>query len=258
MKIQIFFKWVDNYLFLDIMDEKIYSRKRLRLPKRIINKKNKLPKKKYTKKISKIIVILTIAISFAHFSINAIEPIIEKNCKTMAKSVATKVSNIKATEVMAKYEYNDILNIKTDELGNIKMVETNIYVVNKIISDVPVYIQEELEREENSSFKIPLGSFLGSNLFAGRGPNINVKMKIAGDLETDLKSEFIESGINQTLHKIYLDIKCKVIILTPFKTIEEQILNQLLLAEGVIVGEIPSTYYNLEGIQAEQTMDVFN
>ena len=37
----------------------------------------------------------------------------------MAKSVATKVSNIKATEVMAKYEYNDILVISKDENGNI-------------------------------------------------------------------------------------------------------------------------------------------
>ena len=59
----------------------------------------------------------------------------EKNCISIAKSVATKVSNIKATEVMAKYEYDDILNIIKDENGNIKMVGTNIFTVNKIISD---------------------------------------------------------------------------------------------------------------------------
>ena len=67
--------------------------------------------------------------------------------KSLAKSVATKVSNIKATEAMAKYEYNDILVISKDENGNINRVGTNVFTINKIISDIPVYIQEELERE---------------------------------------------------------------------------------------------------------------
>ncbi len=238
------------------MDDKIYSRNSFRIPKIIINKNINPKKQKNAKKVIKIVLILTIAINFAYFSFAAINPIIEKNCKTMARSIATKISNIKATEVMSKYEYNDILSITKDEQGNIKMVGTNIFVINKIISDIPIYIQEELEKEENSSFKIPLGSFLGSNLFAGRGPNVNLKMKIAGDLDTELKSEFISSGINQTLHKIYLEIKCNVIVFTPFETIEEQIINQLLLAEGVIVGEIPSSYYNLEGMSKDNAVDI--
>lgn len=91
------------------MDDKIYSRNRIRLPK-IIIQNNRNPNKN-TSKVLKITAILVIAISVAGFSLKGIQPIIEKNCKSMAKSVATKVSNIKATEVMAKYEYNDILVI---------------------------------------------------------------------------------------------------------------------------------------------------
>ena len=145
------------------MNDKIYSRSRIRLPK--IELKNK-ENNRNTIKILKIIVILGIAINFAYFSLKGIKPIMEKNCISIAKSVATKVSNIKATEVMAKYEYDDILNIIKDENGNIKMVGTNIFTVNKIISDIPVYMQEEFEREENSTFKIPIGSFFGSKLFS--------------------------------------------------------------------------------------------
>lgn len=81
-------------------------------------------------------------------------------------------------------------------------------------------------------------------------------MEIAGDLETDLRSEFTSSGINQTLHRIYLEIKCNVVILTPVETIEEQIVNQVLLAEGVIVGEVPNSYYNLEGINSSNAIDI--
>ena len=59
-------------------------------------------------------------------------------------------------------------------------------------------------------------------------------------METDLKSEFTAQGINQTLHRVYLEVKCRVNILTPFQDIEKEITNQVLLVENVIVGRIPS------------------
>ena len=64
----------------------------------------------------------------------------------------------------------------------------------------------------------------------------------------DLESEFTSQGINQTLHRIYVDVSCNVKVLTPFKDIERNITNRVLLAENVIVGNIPDTYYNLEGL----------
>jgi hypothetical protein len=69
-----------------------------------------------------------------------------------------------------------------------------------------------------------------------------------GDVETDLRSEFTSQGINQTLHRVYLQVKCDVNILTPFDNISREITNQVLLMENVIVGNIPNTYYNLEGM----------
>lgn len=77
-----------------------------------------------------------------------------------------------------------------------------------------------------------------------------------GNVETELKSEFKEAGINQTLHRIYLNIECNVSILTPYNTIQETINNQVLLVEGVIIGNIPGTYYNLQGLNDDQKMEV--
>ena len=77
-----------------------------------------------------------------------------------------------------------------------------------------------------------------------------------GTVETDLRSEFKEAGINQTLHRIYLEVKCNVTILTPYETITETITSQVLLTEGVIIGDIPDTYYNLEGLNSDQLMEV--
>lgn len=127
------------------------------------------------------------------------------------------------------------------------MVSANVITINEIISDIPIKIQEEFDKKENSKFNISMGNLIGSRLLSGRGPQIEIKMSTIGNLDTDLRSEFLEAGINQTLHKIYLQVECQVVILTPFDTIEEKIINQVLLAESVIVGTTPDTYYNFEG-----------
>lgn len=81
-------------------------------------------------------------------------------------------------------------------------------------------------------------------------------MATVGNVETDLVSQFSQSGINQTLHRIYLNVNCTVTILTPFDTIEQSITNQVLIAEAVIVGEVPSTYYNLSGVKEDDLIEL--
>ncbi len=250
---------------MDKRIEKIYSRNRIRLPKiEFFITKNTKPKKSNNKnidkeklrKISSILIVLVIAFVVSNTIIEAIEPVIDAQCINIAKSIATKISNEQATAVMANYSYEDLVNISKDEDGNVKMISANMITINEIISDIPILIQEELEKEDNSKFYIKLGSFTGTKLLAGRGPNVEIKMSSVGSVETDLKSQFSEAGINQTLHRIYLEVRCNVTILTPFDNIEEQIINQVLLAEGVIVGNIPDTYYNLHGIQNDNLLDV--
>lgn len=231
-------------------DTKIYTRHRIRIPKITEDRKKR--------KVLKILIILVIATIVVRTILFSISPIIEERCKTSAKSIATKISNEQTTNVMANYTYDDLINIIKDENGNIKMIGTNIVSVNEIISDIPIKIQEELEKSENNNFNIKLGSFFGSKIFSGMGPDINIKIQLDGTVETDLKSEFISQGINQTLHRIYLDVVCKVSILTPFNVISEEIRNQVLLVEGIIAGEIPQSYYNLEGLKNEDAVEIIN
>ena len=220
--------------------DKIYSRNRIT----ISNQK--------VKRWLILVEIIIIAFLTVHFIILAITPIIDKQCENICKSIATKISNNEATKVMSHYQYDDLTVVTKDANGNVAMISANMIIVNEIISDVAVKIQEEMEKEENATFQLKLGSFLGSKLLAGRGPEIEIKMQTKRNVETDLRSEFTSAGINQTLHKIYLEVKCKVSVLTPFHTIEEEITNQVLLAESVIMGTTPNTYYNLEGLTGQE------
>lgn len=158
----------------EIKNSKIYTRNRLRVPKFKMTFLDQKTKRK-NQKIIQIVAIVSIAITVAYFSLQAIEPIMVENSKNMAKSIATKICNNETTKVMAKYNYDDFLTITKDEQGNIKMVGTNIVTVNEVISDIPVHIQEELEKSENNQFTIRLGSFLGSKLFARKGTKCQYK-----------------------------------------------------------------------------------
>lgn len=226
---------------------KIYSRPRIRIPKVIIQTRSKMKSEK-AKKLSTILAILIIAFSTVKLILDAVLPIFDTLCENRAKSIATNVSNEQATNVMRQHTYDELFSIEKDNNGNITMIKSNVLPINEIISDVANKIQKEIDNKGREDIQIALGSFTGFKMLAGRGPGVKIVISSIGNVETDLRSEFVTEGINQTLHRVYLQVKCHVNILTPFDNISSEITNQVLLMENVIVGNIPNTYYQLEGM----------
>ena len=237
------------------MNSKIYSRPRIKIPQFFSsNNNNKNQKRK--QKIAKIFIIIIIAFSTFKIVLDAISPIFDALCEDKAKSIATVISNNEATNVMKDHTYDELFTIEKDNDGNITMIKSNIIPINEIISDVAVKIQNSIDERGRENIKIAIGSFTGSKLLSGRGPGVPIRISSIGNVETDLRSEFSAQGINQTLHRVYLQVDCEVSILTPYNTITEKIYNQVLLIENVIVGKIPSSYYNLEGIDSSGALDI--
>ena len=237
------------------MNSKIYSRPRIRIPKLFFsNNEDKNLKRK--QKIAKIFMIMVIAFSTVKIVLDAISPIFDALCEDKAKSIATIISNNEATNVMKDHTYDELFTIEKDNDGNITMIKSNIIPINEIISDVAVKIQKSINEKGRENIRIALGSFTGSKLLTGRGPGVPIRISSIGNVETDLRSEFSAQGINQTLHRVYLQVDCEVSILTPYNIISEKVSNQVLLIENVIVGKIPSTYYNFEGIDSSSALEL--
>ena len=233
---------------------KIYSRPRINLQKFYIQNNEKRENKKNRRR-GYLILIVIIASITVKTVLNSVTPIFYNLCDNKAKSIATLVSNEQATIVMKEHPYEDFFTVEKDSSGNITMIKSNVSFINQVISDIAVKIQTEINNKGRDDVKIALGSFSGFPLLANRGPYINIKISTIGNVETDLKSEFTAKGVNQTLHRLYLEVKCEVSILTPFKNTADNITNQVLIAENVIVGNIPSTYYNLDGLNKEDSVE---
>lgn len=231
----------------------IYSRPRIKLPKfLVINNKRNLK----NKKTAKFFLILFIICFITVVIVKAIAPIFNKLCTEKAKSIATIITNDETTNAIMDYQYSDFIIIHKDEAGNILMLESNMKNINIVISDVANRIQKSINNTKEEDVNISLGSFTGVSLLSGSGFKVPIIISTAGNIKTDVKSEFKSKGINQTLHRLYLQIESEISILTPFNTIQESITNQLILAENIIVGEIPETYYNLEGMTEGDVMEV--
>lgn len=227
--------------------DKIYSRKRIK----IFYSDKKTIKKKLT-----FTVVIAIATATIISSLKSIDPIFEELCKKKAIQIATDILNTESTKVVQKYEYKDIVSIKKGEENNTSILKTDVSIINDIASDIAAEVNKRLEEIENEQIKIPAGAIVGNKYIAGFGPNINISIIPAGTVTTDLKTEFKAQGINQTVYRIYLEVICNVNIVTSYKTINTEIVNQVLLVETVIVGNVPETYYNVEGISEKTTLEL--
>ena len=227
---------------------KIYSRPRLNLAFLKNTPKSHKSRRKI-KNTMPVVSIFLVAIITCFSIWNFVNPIFEKLCQDKAKSLATMITNEETTKIIEKYNYDTFFTIQKDEKGSIQIINANVLRINQVTSDIAVAIQKALDNNEKNKIYIHSGAITGIRFLSGTGPRIPLKIASVGNIDTDLRSEFISQGVNQTLHRVYLNIKTNVSILSSFKTIESSIENQALIAEHVIIGEIPSNYYNFNGME---------
>lgn len=222
-------------------NDKLYSRPRLKILD-LFTKNMGGKDKNQRQKIAKLFIILIITFSLLKIVLNAVIPIFDTLCKNKAKEIATEISNSATNDVSKKYSYDELFSIEKDKSGQIVMIKSNVNTINNITSEIATEIQKRINSRPKENIEISLGSFTGTKLWSGKGPNIPIKISTAGNVETNLNSEFKEQGINQTIHRIYLQVDCEVTIITPYKSISDKISNQILLIENVIVGTTPTFY----------------
>ena len=230
--------------------DSIYSRKRIKIPKVdgvCTNNKN-------AKKIFSIFIIILIAFFTFYVLLKSVGPIFEGLAIEKAREIGTNIINKASNKVLNDTDYKEIVKIEEDE-GS-KVLKTDVVVINKIASDIALEAEKQFTEIEKENIKIPIGAIFGNRFLSGVGPNINIKVIPAGNILTEVKNEFKAEGINQTVYRIYLELRCKVSIVTQYKTIEDEIVNQVLLVETVIVGNVPSSYYNLQGIDQSDAIDI--
>lgn len=228
--------------------DKIYSRKRICFPKRKRKRINKL----YGFLFFIIGILLIGVISF----VVASYPIFVASCKTAASSKAIHIVNSEVENVMNGYTYNDLMDIEKDENGNVTLLKANTVLVNQITAKIASNIQKRIDESPTTMVYINYGSVSGITILRNLGPKFDIELETAGRITRKIKSKFESVGVNQTLHKIYIELDTSISILTPIGSYGQDISTEVLLTEAVIVGDVPETYYNLEGLNRSDALEV--
>jgi len=163
-----------------------------------------------------------------------------------ATDMITATINDKINEKMSQgqYTYDYFVSLQKDSEGRITAISANMARINTLSSDI---LQEVIAATNSGMLdeKIPLGNLLGSNLLLGRGPKIPVKITMLTSSYSDFRNELESSGINQVKHLIILEVRVQIDVLMPWEVMSTEVVSEVLIAETVLVGDVPNAYLNL-------------
>lgn len=149
-------------------------------------------------------------------------------------------------EELEKINTENLLNYKYDSAGKIVAVNANISTMNKLNNAISGAISQEISNLGTIYVELPLGSFINSTLFPAIGPKLPIKVIPLDTVTTQYQTEFTSTGINQTRHKIFITITCNVGLLSTLAKTDQEIKIQIPIAETIIVGNVPTTYFDFK------------
>ena len=138
--------------------------------------------------------------------------------------------------------YSDFVTIQRDESGGIVALTTDTAALNRLRGELVETALEALRGVDVSQIQIPLGSLLDFDLVWGLGPTMKVHAMTVGTAEGEFSSEFTSAGVNQTLHKIDLELSIPLTLMLPGGAVEAVCRTSVPIAETVIVGQVPEVF----------------
>ena len=173
-----------------------------------------------------------------------IVPTVMGSAVAEVRAMCTETINSAVTAVVGGgVEYDDLFSVVRDDAGNIEMVQANSPEINMVAREIANLAQANLDALDLKEISIPIGTFTGLALLMGLGPDVTISVMPIGSALCDFVSYFTAAGINQTLHKIYIDVHAEISIITPLDEPTITVKAEVLVAENLIVGEVPEFYF---------------
>jgi len=191
---------------------------------------------------------------------SSMRPAIKSVAAYQAEQMCTRVINDAVTEVLAESEltYDELIHIERDLEGKISVVQADIVAMNNLKAGISSKVAGIISQRSMSAVFIPMGTFTNMDFLTGRGPRVEFKIQFANALTSTIKNNFISAGINQTRHQIMLEIKAKVFALVPGYRTSTEVTTNFLLAETIIVGDVPDAFTNVEERAGSELSGIIN
>ena len=163
-------------------------------------------------------------------------------CDLVTAQVNTVVAAIMAE---GDYDGESFVNFEKNDAGEITAVSSNMARINALSAEI---LDRVIGATENRTLEVsvPLGNLTGVSLLMGRGPGVPVEIIMLTSSHVEFQNRVVTAGINQTKHQISLEIVVDIDTLIPWGTESAQVVTEVMIADVVVVGKVPSTYMNMQ------------
>lgn len=177
-----------------------------------------------------------------------LRPVLEAEARSqatnlMTQAIAAAVDNCLQENHM---DYGDFVILEKDGAGKVTSITSNTAANSRFKRQVVEAVARQLSTLDNEALGVPLGTLTGQPLLSGAGPRVRVSVDSVGEVTADFANSFTSAGVNQTLHRVCLDVNATVRLFLPGAVLPVSVSSSVCVAETVIVGETPDTYLNLD------------
>lgn len=175
-------------------------------------------------------------------------PIIDEFAATQVENEISDMTNEVICDLLLEeqVDYNAIVMLEKDAYGNITALQTDMVKINYLKARTMQLVDQSIKEVDEGKIGVPIGNLILPELFAGQGFYLPVKIVSVRSDEALFHNNFIQAGINQTLHQMSMEVALTVTVLTPSGTQNVSSSTEVVIAETVIVGSVPDSYLNFE------------
>lgn len=182
----------------------------------------------------------------------ALRPVLAAAARYQVRSqVTAAVEQWAARDLQERgVDYSDFVAITRNEAGEITALSADMARLNLLRAELSAHLLERLE-DSQLELTVPVGSLLPIEPTWARGPELHLRALALGTASAEFESEFTSAGINQTRHRLWLRLSVPVTVLLPGGGEEVAVDSRLCVAETVIVGQVPQTWFQTGGLPAD-------
>ncbi len=188
-----------------------------------------------------------------------VHPLLVRLAASRAEGVTRQLINEQAAYFLAEQglAYGDLVEIHTREDGRIAALTARMAQLNGMKATLAAAIQRRFNETDFGDLTLPLGTLVGGDFLLGRGPAFHFRLTMSCAAECDFVNVFDSAGINQTRHQILLKVTGRTLAVAPWCKTSVSVTTSFVIAETVLVGEVPTYYTNVTG-SADPMDDVNN
>ncbi len=188
------------------------------------------------------LIMLTAAVSLR------IRPILKNLSEVQAAYISNQAIDQAAAEVLARDDisYDDFISLNLLEDGTVASMTSNIQSMNNFKTEIAAAVQEKLGEYQYRTVSIPIGTLTGIDLLSGRGPGLDIKIKLYSTVSAELESEFEGAGINQTRHRIICKVTVEISAILSWCSSYTTVEGSFAVSETILLGNVPDSYTSVD------------